>query len=144
MATLAAGCFWRFRRSLAAIPGVLVAVAGYCGGESEAPTYEEVCTGRSGHVEAVQVAFDPWVLTFAELLESYWGIVPDPTSSYRQGMDIGPQYESAIFFHSDEQRQLALLSRERAGRRIVGDDAKIVTKLRPAGHFWLAGVEHQR
>lgn len=141
VATLAAGCFWHFRRSLAAIPGVLVAVAGYCGGESESPTYEDVCTGRSGHVEAVQVAFDPLVLTFTELLESYWGIVPDPTSSYRQGMDIGPQYESAIFFHSDEQRQLALLSRERAGRRI---DAKIVTKLRPAGHFWMAGVEHQR
>ena len=89
VATLAAGCFWSLRSALSAVPGVLTAVAGFTGGDVPHATYEQVISGGTGHVEAVQVAYDPRVLSYTELLEAYWLLVPDPTSAYRQGADVG-------------------------------------------------------
>ena len=157
VATFAAGCFWKVRSVLAAQLGVLTAVAGFCGGDTAHPTYEEVCAAGSGvdgsstdggehgsvHVEAVQVAFDPQHTSYATLLEAYWSLVPDPTSRYRQGGDVGRQYETAIFYHSDEQRQLATASRDWAQSQ-RGLATPIVTALRPATRFWHAGDAHQR
>ena len=141
VATVAAGCFWSARRALASEPGVFAAIAGFCGGETNAPTYEQVSGGESGHVEAVQIAFDPHQTSYEAILAAFWRLVPDPTSRFRQGGDVGRQYETAIFYHSDEQAQLA---RESLGRMQSLAPAPIVTRLRPSREFFAAGVEHQR
>ena len=155
VATLACGCFWGVRAALADAPGVRCALAGFYpngaardapgGGRARPPTYEDVCAGGSGHVEAVQLAYDPEATSYAELLSTYWAL-HDPTSLYRQGADAGEQYASAVFYHSDHQREVALASRREVQRRLdeegVGD---IVTVIRPAaGAFVAAGPEHQR
>ena len=143
VATLAGGCFWSLRRQLAELPGVLVALAGFAGGETteQPPTYEAVCGGNTGFVEAVQLAYDPRQTSYDALLDAYWRLVPDPTSSLRQGADVGPQYESRIFFHGEEQRHEAVAARERAQEAVA---EPIVTRLQPAGEFYRAAEEHQR
>lgn len=105
-ATLAGGCFWCIESALNSINGVTEAVSGYAGGHKEAPTYKEVCTGETGHAEVVRVTFDPALLSYRELLEIFFAL-HDPTQLNRQGNDIGTQYRSAIFFHSEEQKQIA-------------------------------------
>ena len=144
VATLAAGCFWTFRAALEATPGVLIALAGFTGGALPEPTYEDVCAGGTGHVEAVQVAFDPAVISYAALLDVYWALVPDTASSFRQGADVGPMYEPAVFFHSDAQRAEAEASRSRHQARLPPERGRIVTRLRPAVEFWVAADAHQR
>ncbi|WP_460171435.1 peptide-methionine (S)-S-oxide reductase MsrA [Thermus sp. FJN-A] len=106
MATLAGGCFWCTEAAFKLLPGVLEVVPGYAGGHVPQPTYEEVCTGTTGHREAVQVRFGPGVLPYADLLR-YFFAVHDPTSGDRQGPDVGPQYSPAIFYHTEEQKQVA-------------------------------------
>jgi peptide-methionine (S)-S-oxide reductase len=142
-ATFAAGCFWGVEAAFRAIPGVKDTVVGYAGGSTPDPTYEEVCTGRTGHAESVQVEFDPQVVSFEKLLGVFWSI-HDPCTLNRQGPDVGSQYRSVIFHHSDGQREAAVSSKElldRAGRCGRGG---VVTEIVPCSVFCPAEEYHQR
>jgi peptide-methionine (S)-S-oxide reductase len=139
-AAFGAGCFWQVEVEFRNTPGVLDAVVGYMGGELENPTYEQVCTDRTGHAEVVEVKFDPDEVSYDELLEVFWRL-HDPTQLNRQGPDIGTQYRSAIFVYSDEQRQAAEASKERAQASF---DKPIMTTIEPASAFWRAEEYHQR
>ncbi len=138
-ATLAAGCFWCVEAIFRELKGVERVVSGYTGGHVAHPTYEQVCTGRTGHAEAVQITFDPGVVTYGELLEVFWR-THDPTTPNRQGADVGPQYRSAIFYHDDDQRRIAERSRAEAAG-LYRDP--IVTEIVPAGPFYEAEAYHQ-
>ena len=141
-ATFGAGCFWGPEETFRHIEGVTSACVGYMGGSLENPTYEEVCSGRTGHAEVVHVEFDPARLTYEELLEVFWAC-HDPTTRNRQGPDIGTLYRSAVFFYSPEQEAVARASRdklERSGRY----RREIVTEISPASQFYPAEEYHQR
>ena len=105
-ATFGGGCFWCVEACFDMLKGVESVTSGYSGGHKENPTYEEVCTGETGHAEVVQIAFDPSVISFSQLLESFW-FLHDPTQLNRQGEDIGTQYRSVIFYHSEKQKEEA-------------------------------------
>lgn len=139
-ATFAAGCFWGVEDFLRHLDGVKDAVSGYTGGTVDRPTYEQVCSGRTGHAEAVLVTFDPAVISYERLLEEFWRH-HDPTTPNRQGPDVGTQYRSAIFFHSDEQRRAAESSLARYQKRF---GRPIVTQVVAASTFWPAEEYHQR
>jgi peptide-methionine (S)-S-oxide reductase len=139
-ATFAAGCFWGVESAFREVPGVADAPCGYTGGTTENPTYREVCTGRTGHAEAVEVTFDPAKVTYDQLLNAFWNM-HDPTTPNRQGPDVGTQYRSAIFFHSAEQEAAARASREKAQSQFR---RPIVTEITPASTFWRAEEYHQR
>lgn len=141
-ATFGAGCFWGVEDAFRKVRGVVSTRVGYMGGHMENPTYEDVCTGLTGHAEVVEVTFDPALVSYSELLDVFWSI-HDPTSLNRQGPDVGEQYRSAIFYHDDEQKRLALESRrklEESGR-FTG---KIVTAIEPASTFYEAEEYHQQ
>lgn len=141
-ATFAAGCFWGVEETFRQAKGVVGTEVGYTGGDFDEPTYEDVCSDRTGHAEAVRVEFDPEEISYAELLELFWKS-HDPTTLDRQGPDAGSQYRSAIFFHSEAQREAAEASKaeaERSGRF----HAPIVTEIVPAGRFWRAEEYHQQ
>jgi len=141
-ATFAAGCFWGVEAAFRRIEGVVQTAVGYIGGTTENPTYEEVCTGRTGHAEAVQVVFDPARVSYEQLLDAFWEC-HDPTTANRQGPDIGTQYRSAVFFHGAAQEAAAAASKaaqEAAGR--FGHP--IVTEIAPAGPFTMAEDYHQQ
>ena len=139
IATLAGGCFWCTEAAFKLLRGVLEVVPGYAGGHVPHPTYEEVCTGTTGHREAVQVRFDPGVLPYADLLR-YFFAVHDPTSEDRQGPDVGPQYSPAIFYHSEEQKRVA----EAVMRELAPLYPKpIATKLLPFTTFYPAEAYHR-
>jgi peptide-methionine (S)-S-oxide reductase len=141
-ATFAAGCFWGVEAEFLAVPGVVATQVGYTGGTKEHPTYQDVCSHATGHAEAVEITFDPAVVTFEQLLEVFWGC-HDPTTLNRQGPDMGSQYRSAIFFHTPEQEQAAHASKDRleqSGRL----RRMIVTQIVPATTFWRAEEYHQR
>jgi peptide-methionine (S)-S-oxide reductase len=139
-ATFAAGCFWGVEAAFRALPGVTRTAVGYAGGSVEQPTYKQVCRGRTGHAEAVEVEYDPSVIRYEDLLATFWSI-HNPTTRNRQGWDIGSQYRSAIFTHGDEQRRVALASRDahQSGRKRA-----IVTEIVPAERFWAAEDYHQQ
>jgi len=140
-AVFAGGCFWGLRRCLASLPGVLEAVAGYTGGMVENPDYASVCTGATGHREAVRVRYDTSLISYPDLLSCFWDL-SDPTNAHGQGPDIGPQYRAAIFCLDDSQLQQAEESLSRL--RTSGRYAKpLVTPILPACHFWMAEEEHQ-
>lgn len=141
-ATFAAGCFWGVEDAFRQIPGVLDVTVGYTGGTCENPSYEDVCTGRTGHAEAARVTFDPSRVSYDQLLDAFWQI-HDPTTPNRQGPDVGTQYRSAIFYQSDEQREQAEASRsrEQASGRYAGP---IVTQIVAADTFYPAEEYHQR
>ncbi|MFN8614733.1 MAG: peptide-methionine (S)-S-oxide reductase MsrA [Vampirovibrionales bacterium] len=139
-AILAAGCFWGVEALLSQVPGVLQTQVGYIGGSTEHPTYEQVCTGTTGHAEAVQMVFDPATVSYSELLSLFWRL-HDPTTLNRQGPDIGTQYRSAIFTTTDEQTTLAEASKQLAQ---TGFDDSIVTQITPAPTFWPAEEYHQQ
>src|SRR5919202_4935050 len=105
-ATLAGGCFWCLEAVYNELRGVERVISGYAGGQVPNPTYEQVCSGRTGHAEVVQVTFDPEIISYREILEVFFTI-HDPTTLDRQGADVGPQYRSVIFFHDEEQRRVA-------------------------------------
>lgn len=140
-ATFAGGCFWCMVKPFEEMPGVVQVVAGYTGGHKECPTYEEVCAGKTGHYEAVQVAYDPAVVTYEELLETYWRQI-DPTDPGGQFHDRGQSYQTAIFYHSQAQKAKAEASKEllqQSGRF----DRPVVTKILPASPFYPAEEYHQ-
>ncbi|RQD82246.1 MAG: peptide-methionine (S)-S-oxide reductase [Methanocalculus sp. MSAO_Arc2] len=141
-ATFAAGCFWGVEAAFAEIAGVVSTQVGYTGGTVDNPTYEQVCTGRTGHAEAVEVVFDPVQISYDHLLIRFWSI-HDPTTKDRQGPDVGSQYRSAIFTHSEDQYHKAQASRDRmnaSGRY----RRPIVTQIQPAKTFWPAEEYHQQ
>jgi peptide-methionine (S)-S-oxide reductase len=139
-ASFGAGCFWQVEVEFRNTPGVLDAVVGYMGGDLEHPTYEQVCTNRTGHAEVVEVKFDPDEASYEDLLEVFWRL-HDPTQLNRQGPDVGTQYRSAIFVYDDEQRAAAEASKELAQPRY---SKPIVTSIEPASTFWRAEDYHQR
>jgi len=141
VATFAAGCFWGVEALFKAQAGVLGTRVGYMGGDSENPTYEEVCTDTTGHAEVVEVTFSPASITYERLVEIFF-LNHDPTTPNRQGVDVGTQYRSVIFYHSEEQAGYArevigALAREGRYRR------PIVTQVVAAGHFYPAEEYHQ-
>lgn len=139
-ATFAAGCFWGVEETFRRTPGVLVTAVGYTGGHTENPTYEQVCSDRTGHAEAVEIIFDPKQISYEVLLDIFWNS-HDPTTLNRQGPDVGSQYRSAIFYHSIEQKAAAEASRERYAPRF---NRPIVTQIVPAGVFYRAEEYHQQ
>lgn len=140
--TLGGGCFWCLEAVYNEMEGLVSVKSGYMGGDKPNPSYKEVCTGRSGHVEVVQIAFDPAITSFREILEVFFTI-HDPTTRDRQGNDVGTQYRSMIFYHSEEQRATAeQVIREFEAAKIW--PGRIVTELRPAQTFYVAEDYHQR
>jgi peptide-methionine (S)-S-oxide reductase len=140
-ATFAAGCFWGVEAAFREVSGVVSTMVGYTGGAYDNPTYEDVCAGKTGHAEAVQIEFDPEQISYEQLLEVFWRI-HDPTQLDRQGPDVGAQYRSAIFFHTPEQEAAARASKarlERSGRY----RRKIVTEITALATFWRAEEYHQ-
>ena len=141
-ATFGAGCFWGPEELFRKLDGVTATSVGYMGGSLENPTYEEVCTGRTGHAEVVDVEFDPSRIAYEELLEVFWAC-HDPTTLNRQGPDIGTQYRSVLFFYSPEQEAAARVSKQKLerGGRYRGE---IVTEIIPASTYYPAEEYHQR
>ncbi len=141
-AVLAGGCFWGMEDILRKVPGVVETEVGYAGGTTQAPSYEQVKTGRTGHAESIRVTFDPAQLSYADLLEKWFFRIHDPTTRNRQGNDVGTQYRSAIFYTSDEQRRVAEEVKARVDK---GGTWKrpIVTEIVPAGPFTSAEGYHQ-
>ncbi len=139
-ATFAAGCFWGIEAAFRRVPGVVETAVGYTGGRTANPTYEEVCTDRTGHAEVVQVDFDPEEVSYEDLVEKFFEL-HDPTQMNRQGPDVGTQYRSVIFFHSDGQREAAERVKERVAERF---DQPVVTAIEPASEFWRAEEYHQQ
>ena len=141
-ATLAGGCFWCLEAVFLDVEGVDTVVSGYAGGSVSNPTYEQVCTGTTGHAEVVQIAFDPDLISYRDLLEIFFS-VHDPTTLNRQGADVGTQYRSAIFYHSDEQQEIAesMIAELNASGRW---NRPIVTEVTGLDVFYPAEDYHQR
>jgi len=139
-ATFGAGCFWGVEWVFRQVPGVLDAISGYSGGHTENPTYKEVCGHSTGHAEVVQVTFDDEQVSYEQLLEIFWAM-RDPTQRDRQGPDVGDQYRSVVFTHSETQRAAAEASRDHARTRYA---RPIATKIEPIGVFYPAEDYHQR
>ena len=140
-ATFAGGCFWCMEPPFDELPGVLSTTSGYTGGQKKNPTYEEVSAGGTGHAESVEVVFDPARVTYQQLLDVFWKNI-DPTTPDRQFCDVGSQYRSAIFYHSEEQKRLAL-----ASKKTIDDSGRfkqpVVTEVVPAAAFYRAEEYHQ-
>jgi peptide-methionine (S)-S-oxide reductase len=144
VATFALGCFWGAERRFWEVDGVWTTAAGYTGGSTPNPTYEEVCSGATGHAEAVNVVFDPARVSYEQLLRVFWE-AHDPTQGFRQGNDRGTQYRSAIYYHSDAQRAAALASRDAFAPVLAkAGFGPITTEILPAGPFYLAEDYHQQ
>ncbi len=141
-ATFAGGCFWGIEKYIAEEEGVIATCVGYTGGNTKNPTYKEVCTGRTGHAEAVEVTFDPSRTNYETLLEFFF-THHDPTTLNRQGNDIGTQYRSAIFYHTPEQEIAAKSAKDLLDRAGIFDKP-IVTEIKPASEFYEAEDYHQK
>lgn len=139
-ATFAAGCFWGVEAAFREIDGVLKTRVGYTGGTTADPSYEQVCSHTTGHAEAVDVWFEPAVVTYGQLLDTFWRI-HNPTTRDRQGWDVGDQYRSAIFVHDADQATLAVTSRDEEQHGLT---KPIVTEITPAGTFYKAEDYHQQ
>jgi peptide-methionine (S)-S-oxide reductase len=144
IAEFALGCFWGAERKFWETPGVVSTAVGYAGGHTPNPTYEEVCSGRTGHAEAVRVVYDPARVSYRDLLKVFWES-HDPTQGMRQGNDVGTQYRSVIYTHSDDQRKAAEDSRGEYQRVLrVAAYGPITTQVVPAGEFYFAEDYHQQ
>jgi len=141
-AAFAAGCFWGVESCFRKIDGVIDAQVGYMGGHVDEPTYKLVCTDRTGHAETIEIVFDPDVVSYEKLLDVFWEM-HDPTQKNRQGVDVGTQYRSSIFYYDDVQKEEAIRSKERleASEKY---SRPIVTEIVPASRFWRAEEYHQR
>ena len=141
MAIFAAGCFWGVQEYFSRVKGVIKSESGYTGGTKKNPTYEEVCTGKTGHAESVRVIFDPRVVSYERLLQHFWEL-HDPTSFNKQGNDVGSQYRSAIFYNNPEQEMHAQSSLEKLVKSGKYSQ-KIVTEILPAKEYYKAEEYHQ-
>ncbi len=141
-AIFAAGCFWGVEAAFAELPGVSAAESGYCGGHHDRPTYEDVCTGETGHAEAVRVTFDPEKISYATLVQKFFAL-HDPTQVNRQGPDVGDQYRSAIFTTAPEHAAIAEQIKNDLTQKAVFR-RPIATIIEPAGTFWRAEEYHQK
>lgn len=141
-ATFAAGCFWGVEAKFRRIEGVLSTSVGYSGGKTDNPTYEQVCSGTTNHAEAVEVVFDPNIVAYEELLDVFWDI-HDPTQLNRQGVDVGTQYRTVIFYHSTDQKLAAEASLEKLEKSKKFRRA-IVTEIVPITDYFLAEDYHQQ
>jgi len=141
-ATFGAGCFWHVEDLLSKTKGVTSTAVGYIGGKLPNPTYEEVCTDQTGHAEAVEVEFNPDEISYQELLDVFWKN-HNPTTLNRQGPDVGNQYRSAIFYHDEQQKEIAEKSKESLDSSTAFDDP-IVTQIMPAPKFYKAEEYHQK
>ena len=139
---LAGGCFWCVEAVYAEVDGVLGLTSGYAGGSAETADYETVCTGRTGHAEAIRVRFDPGKLSYGQVLRLFFSVAHDPTTLNRQGADVGTQYRSAIFYADEEQRRVARAYIDQLDRAGVFS-GKIVTSLEPLEAFYVAEEYHQ-
>ena len=140
-ADFSAGCFWGVQQAFDKLPGVKQTIVGYEGGDRLNPTYEQVSSHKTGHAETIQIKYNPDEISYEDLLEKFWKI-HNPTTLNRQGLNIGTNYRSAIFYHNDEQRKIAQKSKnylEKSGRY-----KKIVTEIVPAAEFWPAEKYHQK
>ncbi|MEZ4685451.1 MAG: peptide-methionine (S)-S-oxide reductase MsrA [Bacteroidia bacterium] len=140
-ATFGAGCFWCVEAVYQRLDGVVSIESGYSGGEVKNPTYNEVCTGKTGHAEVVRITYDPEKVSYADLLEVFWR-THDPTTLNRQGNDVGPQYRSVIFYHDENQKAIAEASMAAAGEAHIYDDP-IVTEISPLINYFPAEDYHQ-
>lgn len=140
-ATFGGGCYWCVEAVYQELDGVISVTSGFSGGQRENPSYEQVCSGATGHAEVVQIVYDPSKISFDELLEVFW-TVHDPTTLNRQGADVGTQYRSVIFYHNDEQKRLAEKYKKELGASGAWDQA-IVTEISPATTFYSAEKYHQ-
>jgi peptide-methionine (S)-S-oxide reductase len=141
IATFGSGCFWCTEAIFERLNGVVKVESGYSGGKVENPTYEEVCTGTTGHAEVTQITYDPAIISFDELLEVFWK-THDPTTLNRQGNDVGTQYRSVIFYHNEEQKELAEKYKAELDKSGVWDNP-IVTEISPFTNFYSAEKYHQ-
>lgn len=141
-ATFAAGCFWGVQLDFDRLEGVTATSVGYIGGHTEAPTYEDICSGQTNHAEAVEIVFDPEKISFEQLLDVFWHC-HNPTTLNQQGPDFGSQYRSAIFYHSKEQNLAAEESRKECDAAGLWP-GPIVTEITPASQFWPAEDYHQK
>lgn len=139
--TLGAGCFWCVETIFEQLKGVISVQSGYSGGTTVNPTYKEVCTGETGHAEVCQITFDPQIISFEDILEVFWN-VHDPTTLNRQGADVGTQYRSVIFYHTDDQRKIAEISRKKWNESGAFKQP-IVTEIQPFVKFFKAEDYHQ-
>lgn len=140
-ATFGEGCFWCSEAIFGSLKGVISVESGYSGGTTQNPTYEEVCSGETGHAEVVQIKFDPTIISYKELLEVFWK-THDPTTLNRQGADVGTQYRSVIFYHSPEQKELAEKYKEELNKENIFNKP-VVTQIVPFTHFYKAENYHQ-
>jgi peptide-methionine (S)-S-oxide reductase len=141
-AIFAAGCFWHVQETFSGLKGVVSTAAGYSGGSVKDPTYEIVCTGRTGHAESVLVEYDPNAISYDQLLDAFWDM-HDPTTPNRQGPDRGTQYRSAVFYTTEEQRIKAQASRDKTQDSGRFKERRIVTEITPASEFFRAEEHHQ-
>ncbi|HOC78299.1 MAG TPA: peptide-methionine (S)-S-oxide reductase MsrA [Methanofastidiosum sp.] len=141
-ATFAAGCFWGVESAFCQVEGVISTTVGYSGGNTKNPTYEEVCTDKTGHAESVLIEFNPELITYEKLLELFWSI-HDPTTLNRQGPDIGNQYRSIVFYHSEEQKNMAIYIKDKL-EKSKRFSRKIVTEIIPSTVFYKAEEYHQK
>jgi peptide-methionine (S)-S-oxide reductase len=139
-ATFGAGCFWGVESAFQKVKGVTKTTVGYSGGNIKNPTYEQVCTDKTGHAEVIQIEYDEKKVTYGELLEKFWEI-HDPTQLNRQGPDVGKQYRSVIFYHNDEQKKTAEQSKFKKQKKL---DKEITTEITPAVEFYPAEEYHQK
>jgi peptide-methionine (S)-S-oxide reductase len=140
-AAFAAGCFWGVQAAFEQVKGVVKATAGYAGGSRKNPSYADVCTGKTGHAESVEVEFDPVIVSYEKLLDLFWSI-HDPTTPNQQGPDVGSQYRSAIFYYTPEQKEIALASKEKLEKSGEYKDP-IVTQIDEVKDFYKAEEYHQ-
>jgi peptide-methionine (S)-S-oxide reductase len=144
LAQVAMGCFWGVERMFWTRPGVWVTAVGYAGGVTPNPTYEEVCSGRTGHTEMVLIAFEPQVISYQNLLKIFWE-GHDPTQGMRQGNDVGTQYRSALYTYGEDQREAAQASRDAYDKALSAKGfGPTTTEIKPAGPFYFAEAYHQQ
>jgi peptide-methionine (S)-S-oxide reductase len=141
-ATFGAGCFWGVEASFMKLEGVISTKVGYMGGNLENPTYEQVCSDKTGHVEVVQLGYDPKIISYHELLENFWNI-HDPTQKNKQGPDVGTQYKSIIFYHDEEQKRIAEKSKKEINNSSKYKN-EVQTEIKPSKKFWIAEEYHQK
>ncbi|MBC8550201.1 MAG: peptide-methionine (S)-S-oxide reductase MsrA [Candidatus Brocadiales bacterium] len=142
IAMFAGGCFWCMQHPFDELNGVVSTTVGYTGGHKENPTYKDICSGETGHTEAIEIQFDPAQITYSELLEVFWKNI-DPTTPNRQFADVGSQYRTVIFYQDEEQKQIAESSKEEMGRSGI-HNKPIVTEIVPASIFYKAEEYHQK